>query len=170
MGLGRPVRLPTKVILAIDSSIQEGSKYAEYEEGLYADESLLRLDPADPPVRWNIRQLTAEQKDAMEAQATPRERAKMAIRCSLIGIEGYRIEKPDGGLLDMSKPDTVSAGKLGAICTEKWVNALNLPVEQLTMLYMALQRFSEASLPLSKPLERPPGEPCKNALESEPSP
>lgn len=151
MGLGKRVRLPTKVILPSDTSIADDeSDYDAYVESLYSDESTLTLRPEDPPTRWNIRQLTSEQKDAVEAQGDPRKIAFMSIRCALLGVEHYQVEEPDGSVHDPAPPYTLNAGRLGTILQERWLHELNLPDEHILELFAAIRRFSNATVPLSQ--------------------
>jgi len=160
MGLGRRACKPTAVILPMDSSIRcADDGYKAYLDSLYTDEAALNLDPADPPARFTLRQWTDEHRDAIEAQTDDRAKAKLGVRCSLIGVSGYVVHR-DGAAIPLGSPDLKSEGRLGEIVPLSWMRDANMPNHQIEHLYLAARVLSEAGAPLSVrsgPASGPPG-------------
>jgi len=168
--LGKIILQPTKVILSIDPSIRENTEaqYEAYRASGY-DESKLKIDPANPPTRFMIRQLTDEQRDACAQMAGHGilRGLSMRIRCGLVSMDGYQVRKPDGSVADVGKPETENAGVLGTIIKEKWLSDVSMPDEHKFALANEIREFSEASLPLSVPSELPSGDGSGSETESE---
>lgn len=163
MAIGKRVATARKVILESDPSILPGSDYAKYRDSLY-DEKHLTLDPVNEATRFNINQLGDIQKDGVEALYTAlgtptRRAAKIAMRCSLIGISNFILTKVDGSVVTEHVPARQDGGVLGAVITEKWMEDLNIPGDYLSELYKEINAFSEVKLPLSMPSGAPAGEP-----------
>lgn len=165
MGLGRRACKPTPVVLPIDSSIRNADGYAAYVDSLYTDESTLDLDPADPPARFTLRQWTDEQRDAIEAQTDDRAKAKLGVRCALIGVSGYVVHR-DGAPIPLGSPDLKAEGRLGEIVPLSWMRDANLPHHQIEWLYLAARSLSEAALPLSRRAALASGPPASESTGS----
>lgn len=164
MGLGRRACKPTAVILESDSSIRNPDGYAEYIKTLFTDESLLDLNPADPPARFTLRQWTDEHRDAIEAE-TGRGRIKLGVRCALIGVHGYGVHR-DGATIPLGSPDLKTEGRLGDIVPPSWMRDAGLPSSHLNLLFGAAWILSEAGLPLSEPSAPASGQPASGSPES----
>ena len=154
MGLGIRCGSARPVILPGDSSVKaDGTSWTNYAGSLF-DERHLVLDPGDPPVHFMLRPLTDEQKDIIAAQPTGRARAKLAVRCSWLSHDGYKA-MVGGSIVDVPQPHTADEGRLGTVITEKWLKTLGieghvggLPDIHLAALYQAVDKLSEATLPL----------------------
>ena len=169
--LGKIVLQPTKVILPIDPAIRENTEaqYEAYRAAGY-DESVLKIDPLNPPTRFLLRQLTDEQRDGctmMSSQSIMRG-VSMRIRCGMVGMDNYKIRKADGTVVDAGKPDTENAGVMGTIITEKWLSDLSMPDAHKIALANEIREFSEATLPLSVPSGPPSGDSADTGKESAP--
>jgi len=165
--LGRKAIGSLRVILDIDPAIV-GGDYDRYRKSFF-DEKHLRLDPANPPTRFLIKQLTDPQKDAVQSQPHWRARAKMGGRCALLALENYALEKPDGVIEKNHALERKDHGRLGEIITEECFEALNFPAMILGGLYAAIDWISDVHLPLSKPSapqSGPTGSGCQASTDS----
>lgn len=146
--LGRREFSQTAVILEGDSAIGPKASYREYLQTW--DEKHLDLIPGDAPTRFILRQLTEEQKRAIDP-LEGRARRALAVRCFLVGLQGYEVLRPDGSRV---RPELQfeDAGGLGRIMTDASFKAIGLTDVQLIALYVTgTHHFSEAQLPFSRP-------------------
>ena len=96
-----------------------------------------------------IRQLTDEQKDAIANQGNDhRASARMSIRCGLVGIQNYLVQKEDGSEIEWPQPEMIDDPRLGKIIADKWIRDAGFLTDQLVALYVLIDKFSEAHRPL----------------------
>jgi len=162
--LGRRVRDAVKVILPSDPSVLGG--YAAYKESLF-DESKLQLDPKSEPTRWQIRQLSDDQKDAVSVvlATAGRKGKKAAIQCSLQALENFAIQYPDGRTETIHVPQ-MEHTPIGTAIKDEWMVRMGFPTPIIDELFELIVFFSEVQLPLSMPSEPPSGETDKSSQES----
>jgi len=153
--LGKKITAIRKVILEGDSAII-GGNYKAYKDSMF-DESHLEIDKGESPTYFKLRQLTDPQKDAIAGESSIRKQAKLAIRCSLVGVEGYAVQT-DSGVKQLSDVDTEDHITCGRIVSKQWMEEANLPTEHLLDLYICVDSLSEAKIPLSKRSVAPAGQ------------
>lgn len=144
MALGHKVLDAIDFIHPEDSAIDQVKTVKEDFENYVIgfDQKYLTFVEGKKPTIFRLKQLTHEQK-IKRAQLIAAERPDYIIKCGLISIENYFINK-NGIDVEVSKIDRDKEG----LITQKWINDLNLPIEYMHTVSAAILRISELTTPL----------------------
>ena len=149
-----------KDVTILDPAVdEEASDLKAYKESYFDTSNLVFLE-GEEPTYFTIRQLTRNQKDAIEVipESNPRQRSAFYIKCAVERIDGFKIEDEEGNEIDLPNPKRKPNGSLGVMAQDSWVSKLDLPEAYLHGLAWHIKTFSEASDPLSRPSEPQSGD------------
>jgi len=143
--LGRRALQPINFICKDDSAIESG--YEEYQNHLY-DYSKLVFKENIKPTIFKLRQLTDQQKDYILSEENLKKRAELTCRMSMIGIENFLIIEGDN-TRNINPIEITEDPIMGKLVSKEWFHEeLGLSFQHVAQIYLAIDRISEASIPL----------------------
>lgn len=146
--LKRKVLDYVKLVLAIDPAIDvEKSNFDLYYETW--DLKHIIIKEGEKPTCFTIRQISDKARDKLLSITNSPERATMAIRCGLVDVENYFIEKPNGELIPLESPKRSNYGDWGNIITDEWMETAKFCFDEKLAIGGAVITITEARPPLS---------------------
>jgi len=148
--MGHRVLDGVRFIHPFDTAIDEdASDYNAYALSCYRDETKLCFHDGMKPTRFDIKQLTHQQKLHRHNVPEGFARDEFTVRCGLTRVDGF-----EGGLPHMNH---AKEGPLGLVITRSWMDEANLGEYVITGLSAGIFKISELSLPLPPPSVTPSG-------------
>lgn len=155
MALGKRVLRPVRLVLKSDTAVALNANFDAYVAADY-DPAKLELVPGETPTVFVVQQLTSTQKLRVYAEGSAFAQCTAALRYGLIGLEGYQVLRPDGGV-DVLPPPEREPAEGGSAVKLKWLEEANLPMDHIYAVGSVVMSISEAKAPLSRPSATPSG-------------
>ena len=144
--LGRRALQPINFVCKDDSAIESG--YEEYEKNLY-DYTKLVFKAGQTPTIFKIRQLNDEQKDIIVSEDNPAKRARIACRLGLIDVQNFAVIGENNNYLPLKPICFENDPIFGQVVAKDWYShELGLSFSHMVQIYLAIDKISEASVPL----------------------
>lgn len=145
MAVYRSIFNPKNIVLPVDSAIDETkTDYSKYVESSF-DNKHLSFNEGEKPTYFRIRQLTSKHRDYVERFITDRERARVIVKCGLIGIENYIILKDDNTEEIINSVENENNRELGSILSDTFLEMVKFNNETLLTLSNIIIIFSETN-------------------------
>lgn len=135
----------------------ENSDIEAYIESLF-DTKHLKYFPAEKPSMFLLHQLTSKQRDNMDICIGNKSMESYLIKCSIGGIQNYKIVNEDGEAIDCPAPDRKIRGDLGYFVSDEWYEKAGFQTKIKNALATMIMVLSDASPPLLPPAEQPAGQ------------
>lgn len=145
--LKRKVLDHVRLMLANDPAIDvEASDFDAYRETW--DVSKVKVKEGQQATVFVLQQLTDRQRDACHRCSDLIDKATLALRYGLVGVEHYYIEDAHGNMTLLEQPKRVRTD-LGEMISQEWMDSARLLLEEKFAVGGTILAITEARPPLS---------------------
>ena len=146
MAIKSTLRSEVSVVLSFDDAVKDG--YPEYLENGF-DESRLTLD--GEPTRFVLQPLTYDQRNRANDIQGPSERVEFVLRCSLLRVTGYQVERQEGVVTALPPVEHEDSQQWKRpVVKREWLQLASLPTGVASELAAAARMLSEAAVPFCR--------------------
>lgn len=144
--LRRKVLDPVKLFLANDPAVDaDNSDFDAYRETW--DAAKIKIREGQQATSFTLVQLTDRQRDACHRCGDMIDKATLALRYGLIGVDNYFVEDARGNLTQLEQPKRVRTD-LGEMISQEWMDSARFLLEEKFAIGGTILAITEARPPL----------------------
>jgi len=142
--LGRKIYGEVRLVLRDDPAVIKES-YADYADAGF-DFTKLKFVEGQSPTVFTVRPMTYRQKMAFEEKANIVQKIEFAVRCGLVAVSNFTIEKADGTRMEPPPIKHIDQPPYGLMVAQEWLEGAGIQTAYLVEIGTAIISITEVPL------------------------